>query len=89
MPYFFSSEQIIIRHEWRAQMVKSELQKDVHSLELRKLEKDVFDLDFNLQAYLPQSCIDLWLLKHGICSICNYTFIQSKEKLLFPFVRHT
>lgn len=42
--FYCSSEQIMIKHEQRAQMVKSELQKDVHSLELRKLNKDEFDL---------------------------------------------
>lgn len=88
--------QIMVRHEERrAQMIKSELRKAVHSLELRKLKKDEFDLAEEtcvvcLETYKPREivriltcrhifhkrCIDRWLLKRGICPICNYAIIQ-------------
>ncbi|KAF7246529.1 hypothetical protein EYD10_07318 [Varanus komodoensis] len=88
--------QIIVRHEEKGtHNSKTELQKAVHSLALRKLKKGEFDLAEEtcvvcLEKYKPREvvriltcrhvfhrrCIDRWLLKRGICPICNCAIIQ-------------
>uniref|UniRef100_A0A8C6X5N7 RING-type domain-containing protein n=1 Tax=Naja naja TaxID=35670 RepID=A0A8C6X5N7_NAJNA len=82
--FYCSPEQIMIRHEeWRAQTVKSELQKAVHSLELWKdlcglLRSKPREIVWILicRNIFHKECIDRWLLKHGICPLCIYTIIQ-------------